>query len=49
MREIVYDTLFDINCTFGRREMKDAGQKLWSRVMNGMCSFLQLQEAKQGW
>lgn len=48
MREIVYDTLFDINCTFGRREMKDAGRKLWSRVMNGMCSFLQLQEAKQG-
>lgn len=28
MREIVYDMLFDINCTFGRREMKDAGRKL---------------------
>lgn len=39
MREIVYDTLFDVNCTFGRRKMKDA--------VDGMRSFLQLQETKQ--
>lgn len=28
MREIVYDTLFDINCTFGKRKMKDVKAKL---------------------
>lgn len=28
MREIAYDTLFDINCTFGRRKMKDSRAKL---------------------